>query len=158
MTILRDNVGRIVSPDRFSINIRGNSLSLVSAPVSRVTRSLITSNGETEIDRKWAWEREREKEGELAESGISFESVRSGSRSSRYYQVEKRWEMVKLVYQLTRDPQVGLSKINGSISFRVPRAGRYNFSRVNTCSSPRGIIHWTKKGKKKHLIIISSSN
>ena len=57
--------------------------------------------------------------------------------------------MVKLVYQLTRDPQVGLSKINGSISFRVPRADRYNFSRVNTCSSPRGIIHRTKKEKKK---------
>ena len=105
--------------------------------------------------------REREKERELAESGISFESVRSESRSSRHYQVEKRWEMVKLVYQLTRDPQVGLSKINGSISFRVPRADRYNFSRVNTCSSPRGIIHWTRKGgkkKKKHLIIVPSSN
>lgn len=57
------------------------------------------------------YERERERE---RKRDINFES---SSKLDRI--VGKRVKKIqRLVYQLTRDPRVGLSKINGSISFR----------------------------------------
>lgn len=101
MTILRDNVPDscpCFNPSLVHFTFHMQFVKSRFTLISRVT--LIVD-----------YERERERE---RKRDINFES---SSKLDRI--VGKRVKKIqRLVYQLTRDPRVGLSKINGSISFR----------------------------------------